>query len=121
MPQVCCLTRKSDGKSTEDYGITFQEIDDAIRQHFQAPANPDEWYNNWYNHHAFLIALGKTLPEIIQEDTQTMRQYQLAVPESDHNDRTVEHYRRHVAIGEYLLEHFDTAHWREFKYNSAKA
>ena len=46
---------------------TFQAIDDEMRKHFNAPADPDNWYHGWYNYVAFLLAFGKTYQSLRQD------------------------------------------------------
>lgn len=38
---------------------SLQKVDDDMRRHFGAPADPDRWYKGWYDTIGFAIAMGK--------------------------------------------------------------
>jgi hypothetical protein len=58
MPNVAAFYR--DGLKADYY-----DIDRAICHHMDIPVNEEHWCLSWYGTIALLVALGKTLPEIV--------------------------------------------------------
>jgi len=44
--------------------VPLQEVDDKMREAFDAAPDPKNWHRNWYNAFGILLALGETLGEI---------------------------------------------------------
>lgn len=65
MPNCIQLIDRSTNKPA-----AFQDIDNAMRQHFNAPPDPDNWHRDWYNRFGLLLALGDDFTKIreIYED-----------------------------------------------------
>lgn len=69
MPNCFTLTKKDIPNAKP---AQFQHIDDAMREHFGAPANAEEWYMDWYNSVGLGLAMGNSfekLREIIPDLT----------------------------------------------------
>jgi len=64
MPNCFSLTRV--GMRTPQ---RLQEVDNDMRRHFGAEADPERWYENWYNTIGLCIALGHG-PDKIRELVQ---------------------------------------------------
>jgi hypothetical protein len=61
MPNCIQLFRKG-----EKEAVSFHEVDKEICQLMNVPVSMDKWCCDWYNIIGFLIAVGKTLPEIAE-------------------------------------------------------
>ena len=59
MPNCFALYRKG-SKEPE----VLQKIDDEMREHFNAPPSPNEWYERWYDTIGLGLALGNDWDKI---------------------------------------------------------
>ena len=55
--------------------VNLRDVDDAMREHFGAPPDDENWYCNWYNSIGILFSLGRTFEQIKEvfdeDDTET--------------------------------------------------
>jgi len=96
MPNCFNLTRIGESEPTK-----LQTIDDMMRAHFGAPADPVKWYLGWYNSVGFALAVGKRFSEI----KKIYRDY---VAES-HEPAD----EQMVKVIEWLEENFESNAWAE--------
>ena len=54
MPNCYALTKIGESKYTK-----LATVDDQMREYFDAPPNPDEWYKNWEMYLGLAFSLGK--------------------------------------------------------------
>jgi hypothetical protein len=96
MPNCFSLTPKG-----EPEPVRLGAVDDAMRAHFGAPPNPDEWYRGWYQTIGFMLARG--LPwEGIREHVRTSMR-----PEADR--------AKDVAVVDWLEANYTADAWTEAK------
>lgn len=62
MPNCVALTRIGDDKPS-----TYHQVDDCLCQHFEVDGDPNQWFRGWYDYVAFLLAIGCTWDEIVDE------------------------------------------------------
>jgi hypothetical protein len=61
MPNCFSLTDKRTGELASLSGV-----DDRMREHFGAAPDPVKYYESWYDIIGLSLALGRTLPELIE-------------------------------------------------------
>lgn len=69
MPACFALTKKGETKPTK-----LTQIDEELCIVFNAPVDPDKWYQNWYNTIGLGLALGydwNSLREKLGDDPET--------------------------------------------------
>lgn len=83
----------------------LQKVDDAMRVHFQQPADPDHWLGGWYNWIGFSLATGHSWDDLRQE----MREV-IAKPIDDKHKDWAE---GQLLIIDWLAANYTPNHWRE--------
>jgi len=98
MPNCFNLTRKTD----LDAGpVALAKVDEELCARFQEPVHETKWFRDWYNIIGFSVAMGRTLPELIER---------YANPgEGDDKEWYAELYQ----VAEWLDANFTTSAWAE--------
>ena len=94
------LTRKSDLNAGP---VDLQEIDDEVCVHFGVVSDPNDYYLNWIETIGLMLALGKTLEQVVNDCHELMAEY----PDSR------SYYKRKAEIAEYLDQQFVPDGWAE--------
>lgn len=97
MPNYFTLTRKS---NLEAGPVKLQEIDEELCKHFNVPCDPDKWYLHWYDFVGFALACGKTFDQLIADTKEYI------IKDPDYED-----LKKHLALLEYLNEHYTSDAW----------
>lgn len=99
MPNCFQLTRR------DDHTVVFlQAVDAELAQHLDLPFHPKFWVHGWYDCIGFSVAMGKTLPELIDRYAEWETKEHGEMWEATHAL-----YR----IAAYLNEHYTTDAWAE--------
>ena len=98
MPNCFQLIRKTTGQAEK-----FSVIDNEICAHLGVQPHPVYYHNGWYDSIGLSIACGKTIPQLIEQTQQDIAK------DNGNND----YYVTHLAILNYLSEHFVSNAWYE--------
>jgi hypothetical protein len=94
MPSCFSLTRRGDSEPS-----SLQYVDRVLCQALDLSYSEDRWAGNWYNNIGLLLAVGKSLDEIIDGYT----------------GHESEHANLMGRMAAYLNEHYITNAWKEWK------
>lgn len=100
MPNYFSLTRKSNPAAGP---VPLATIDDEMREHFKAPADPNNYYWHWVDIIGFALATGATFAEL--RDRYTSYRNAAETPE----DASVQ--QKGLDIVNWLDEHFISDAW----------
>lgn len=101
MPNCFALTRKGDSSATP-----LQQVDRELCQNLELPFDELQWVCHWYDLIGFSVAMGRTLPELID---RFQKNATLHADDAEGRD----HYLVLVRIAAYLNEHYSTDAWAE--------
>ncbi len=105
MPSVYQLFRRDNGASP-----FLQTVDRQLCQELDLPFDEKEWVADWHNHIGFMLAIGKSFPQITNTIKKNIAEWQ----EKGKTDYVEWSYTL-LRINHFLHEHYTVDAWKEWK------